>query len=85
MKVCSFLPAVTKMIYDMNLQDHLYGVTFECPARGAERKPKLVRCVPWRTSSFQVRRSIEYFLQAKHRGKVCIMWMKDCCRTFNPI
>jgi len=45
MKACSFLPAVTKMIYDMNLQDHLYGVTFECPAEALKEKPKLVRCV----------------------------------------
>lgn len=45
MKACSFLPAVTKMIYDMNLQDHLYGVTFECPPEALKEKPKLVRCV----------------------------------------
>jgi iron complex transport system substrate-binding protein len=45
MKVCSFLPAATKMIYDMGLQDFLYGVTFECPAEALKEKPKLVRCV----------------------------------------
>src|ERR1043166_7688211 len=45
MKVCSFLPAVTQMIYDMDLQDHLYGVTFECPAKALKEKPRLVRCV----------------------------------------
>jgi iron complex transport system substrate-binding protein len=45
MKACSFLPAVTQMIYDMNLQDHLYGVTFECPANARKEKPRLVRCV----------------------------------------
>ncbi len=39
MKVCSFLPAATQMIYDMNLQEHLCGVTFEC----ASDKPKVVR------------------------------------------
>jgi iron complex transport system substrate-binding protein len=44
MKACSFLPAATKMIYDMGLQDLLYGVTFECPPESAG-KPAVVRCV----------------------------------------
>ncbi|HZH35997.1 MAG TPA: ABC transporter substrate-binding protein, partial [Flavisolibacter sp.] len=45
MRVCSFLPAATQMIYDMGLQDHLHGVTFECPLPGSEEKPKVVRCL----------------------------------------
>ena len=44
MKACSFLPAATRMIYDMGLQDLLYGVTFECPAEAAD-KPAIVRCL----------------------------------------
>jgi len=44
MKACSFLPAATKMIYDMGLQDLLYGVTFECPPEAAG-KPAVVRCM----------------------------------------
>ncbi|TCD04214.1 ABC transporter substrate-binding protein [Pedobacter frigidisoli] len=44
MKVVSFLPAATKMIYDMGLQEYLYGVTFECPKEAAEM-PKVVRCI----------------------------------------
>lgn len=43
MKACSFLPAATRMIYDMGLQDLLYGVTFECPAEAGD-KPTVVRC-----------------------------------------
>jgi iron complex transport system substrate-binding protein len=43
--VCSFLPAATRMIYDMGLQDLLYGVTFECPQPAGEEKPKVVRCL----------------------------------------
>jgi len=39
MKVCSFLPAATQMIYDMHLEEHLCGVTFEC----SSDKPKVVR------------------------------------------
>jgi iron complex transport system substrate-binding protein len=44
MKACSFLPAATKMIYDMGLQELLYGVTFECPPESAG-KPAVVRCM----------------------------------------
>jgi iron complex transport system substrate-binding protein len=43
MKVCSFLPAATQMMYDMGLQKHLHGVTFECPLPAGEEKPKVVR------------------------------------------
>jgi iron complex transport system substrate-binding protein len=39
MKVCSFLPAATQMIYEMKLQEYLCGVTFEC----VSDKPKVVR------------------------------------------
>ena len=43
-KVVSFLPAATHMIYEMGLQEHLVGVTFECPEQ-AQALPKVVRCV----------------------------------------
>src|SRR5580704_12961619 len=39
MKVCSFLPAATEMIYQMSWEKYLCGVTFECPSD----KPKIVR------------------------------------------
>jgi iron complex transport system substrate-binding protein len=39
MKACSFLPAATSMIYQMGLEEHLCGVTFECHSD----KPKVVR------------------------------------------
>ena len=42
-KACSFLPAATRMIYDMGLQDQLHGVTFECPSESAG-KSVVVRC-----------------------------------------
>jgi len=45
MRACSFLPAATQMIYDMGLQDLLYGVTFECPKQALAEKPKAVRYV----------------------------------------
>ena len=45
MKVCSFLPAATQMMYDMGLQQYLHGVTFECPAEALAEKPAIVRCI----------------------------------------
>ena len=45
MRACSFLPAATQMIYDMNLQGHLHGVTFECSTESRSEKPIVVRCV----------------------------------------
>ena len=44
--ICSsFLPAATQMIYDMNLQHLLQGVTFECPPAALKDKSKVVRYV----------------------------------------
>jgi iron complex transport system substrate-binding protein len=39
LKALSFLPASTHIIYELGLQEQLYGVTFECPSD----KPKVVR------------------------------------------
>ena len=44
MKVCSFLPAATQMIYDLGLQDFLYGITFECPEQALNEKEVLIEC-----------------------------------------
>lgn len=65
---CSFLPAATKMIYDMGLQDYLYGVTFECPADPLDKKAKVVRCVLERNaySSTEIDR---IFSASKAQGK----------------
>ncbi|CAM1341845.1 ABC transporter substrate-binding protein [Tenacibaculum amylolyticum] len=43
MKVASFMPAVTQMIYDMGLQDMLDGITFECPTKALEEKQVVVK------------------------------------------
>ena len=45
MNACSFLPAATRMIYDMGLERYLHGVTFECPAQALAEKPVVVRCI----------------------------------------
>lgn len=45
MKVSSFMPAVTQMIYDLGLQHLLDGITFECPKVALEEKKVVVHCV----------------------------------------
>ena len=74
MKVVSFLPAATKMIYDMGLQEYLYGVTFECPKEAADQ-PKVVRCVleGKNYSSIEIDR---IFSASKAQGK-SLYWVDD--------
>jgi iron complex transport system substrate-binding protein len=46
MRICSFLPSATEMVYALGLQDQLYGVTFECDyPPDARSKPIVVRSV----------------------------------------
>lgn len=45
MKICSFLPAATQMIYDMGLEHLLEAVTFECIPKALDEKPVVVHCV----------------------------------------
>ncbi|MGY5355845.1 ABC transporter substrate-binding protein [Wenyingzhuangia sp. IMCC45467] len=45
MKVSSFMPAVTQIIYDLGLQNMLDGITFECPQIALKEKTPVVRCV----------------------------------------
>jgi len=46
MRICSFLPSATEIVYELGLQDQLFGVTHECdfPA-DAPNKPHVVRSV----------------------------------------
>ena len=46
MRSCSFLPSATELVYDLGLQDHLYGVTHECDyPQEARDKPHVVHSV----------------------------------------
>ena len=46
MRICSFLPSATEIVYELGLQDQLFGVTHECdfPA-DAPNKPHVVHSV----------------------------------------
>ncbi|MGQ4807288.1 hypothetical protein NKDENANG_00632 [Candidatus Entotheonellaceae bacterium PAL068K] len=46
MRICSFLPSATEIVYALGLNDQLYGVTFECDyPPEATSKPIVVRSV----------------------------------------
>ena len=68
MKACSFLPAATKMIYDMGLQDELYGVTFECPATALAEKEKVV-CYVLEGKQYNSAEIDRIFSASKAQGK----------------
>jgi iron complex transport system substrate-binding protein len=51
MRICSFLPSATEIVYALGLQDQLYGVTFECDyPPSARTKPIVVRSIFGETS-----------------------------------
>ena len=46
MRICSFLPSATEIVYVLGLQEQLFGVTHECDYPGdAKGKPWVVRSV----------------------------------------
>ena len=67
MRICSFLPSATEIVYALGLQDQLQGVTFECDyPPDARMKPVLVRSVfggP-QLSSGEINRTIAERLKA---------------------
>lgn len=75
MKVCSFIPAVTQMIYDMGLEDLLYGVTFECPARARAEKAVLVHCL-WEGRALNGEEIDRLYRAAKASGQ-SIYWVEE--------
>ena len=46
MRICSFLPSATEIVYALGLEDSLFGVTYECdhPAP-ARNKPVVVHSI----------------------------------------
>ena len=46
MRICSFLPSATEIVYGLGLEDSLYGVTHECDFPvDAKNKPQVVHSV----------------------------------------
>ncbi|MBC6410967.1 MAG: ABC transporter substrate-binding protein [Ekhidna sp.] len=83
MKVCSFLPAVTQMIYDMGLERELYGVTFECPEMALKEKERVVRCVLEGTS-YSSKEIDEIFSRSKADGESLYYINEDALQAIQP-
>ncbi len=46
MRICSFIPGATEIVYSLGLEDSLFGVSHECDYPVAARsKPQVVRSV----------------------------------------
>jgi iron complex transport system substrate-binding protein len=82
MKVCSFLPAATKMIYDMGLEDLLYGVTFECPVESTG-KPVLVRYA-LEGKNYSSQEIDKIFSASKAQGKSLYYVQEDLLQEIAP-
>ena len=83
MKACSFLPAATQMIYDMGLQDLLFGVTFECPAEALDEKPVLVNCV-LEGKNYSSQEIDEIFSASKAQGKSLYYVQEELLESISP-
>lgn len=83
MKACSFLPAVSQMIYDMGLQDLLYGVTFECPPIALAEKNKVVRYI-LEGKEYSSQEIDRIFSSSKRDGKSLYYVDEDLLREISP-
>jgi len=80
MRICSFQPGATEIVYALGLQEHLYGVTANCdyPA-DAKTKPVIVRSVfhGLNPSSGEITQTIA---QSSGKARACTSLMKRHCR-----
>jgi len=83
MIACSFLPAATRMIYDMNLQHVLHGITFECPHDALVEKPKVVRCV-LEGNNYSSQEIDKIFSASKANGKSLYYVDEDLLQKIKP-
>jgi iron complex transport system substrate-binding protein len=83
MIACSFLPAATQMIYDMNLQHYLQGITFECPPLALTEKPKVVRCV-LEGNNYSSTEIDKIFSASKAQGKSLYYVEEELLQSISP-
>ncbi|WAC39585.1 ABC transporter substrate-binding protein [Pedobacter sp. SL55] len=74
MKVVSFLPAATQMMYEMGLESYLHGITFECPTV-AHSLPKIVRCI-FEGKNYSSAEIDQIFSSYKRQGK-SLYWVEQ--------
>ncbi|MGE5106882.1 MAG: ABC transporter substrate-binding protein [Sphingobacteriales bacterium] len=83
LKACSFLPAATRMIYDMGLQHLLHGVTFECLEEALKEKPAVVRCVT-EGKNYSSAEIDKIFSAGKAQGKSLYYVEEDLLQHIQP-
>lgn len=83
MRACSFLPAATQMIYDLELEDLLYGVTFECPEKARKEKEVLVRST-MEGKNYSSEEIDQIFSAAKKQGQSLYYIEEDKLRDLQP-
>ncbi len=83
MRSCSFLPSATQMIYDLELQDLLDGITFECPEIARKEKEIIVKSLiaGGNYSSLEIDR---IFSTAKKQGQSLYYIEEDQLRKLAP-
>ncbi len=63
MKICSFLPSATEILYALGLEDDLVGVTYACDTPAGSAKPVVVRSrIPASADSAEIDRSVREYL-----------------------
>ena len=78
-RIVSFLPSATELLYELGVQDRLYGVTHECNfPEDAINKPRVIRSVfePERMSSKEIdEKIIELVSNGKDIYEFCSDWV----------
>ncbi len=77
------MPAVTQMIYDMGLDNQLYGVTFECPEQALKEKKPVVRCI-LEGKNLSSQEIDTLFSASKHQGKDLYYVDEPLLETISP-
>lgn len=83
MKACSFLPAATRMIYDMGLQHYLHAVTFECSGEALKEKSVIVRCI-MEGKNYSSAEIDKIFSASKAQGKSLYYVEEDLLQQIQP-
>jgi iron complex transport system substrate-binding protein len=84
LKIVSFLPSVTELLYELGASDHLVGVTHECLYPfDARSKPRVINSVfdPEKMSSFQIDQKITELSKA---GKNIFVVDEENLRKADP-
>ncbi len=84
MRICSFLPSATEMVYALGLGDQLYGVSHECDfPHSAKDVPNVVRSA-FESSDFSSGEIHNKIRERLAEGKGIYEIDEDALRTAEP-